>query len=95
MPVRARVRLRKKEVDALIETLDDRREMPIVAPIQTMPIAVADAAVAEADAPRPRIIEGESHALFFFSFGNNALDGGESLLTAARQSSWLTNDQDD
>ena len=57
MPVRARVRLRKKEVDALIETLDERREMPIVAPIQTMPIAVADAAVAEADAPRSRFIE--------------------------------------
>ena len=77
MPVRARVRLRKKEpVDALIETLDDRREMPIVAPIQTMPIAVADAAVAEADAPRPRIIEGESRALFFFRLV--ALDCGES-----------------
>ena len=74
MPVRARVRLRKKEVDALIETLDDRREMPIVAPIQTMPIAVADAAVAEADAPRPRIIEGESRVVFF-SFGSVRLRG--------------------
>lgn len=41
----------------MIETLDERREMPIVAPIQTMPIAVADAAVAEADAPRSRFIE--------------------------------------
>jgi hypothetical protein len=31
--------------------------MPIVVPIQTMPIAVADTAVAEADAPRSRFIE--------------------------------------
>lgn len=83
MPVRARVRLRKMEVDALIETLDDRREMPIVAPIQTMPIAVADAAVAEADAPRPRIIEG-AHALFFFffSFGSVRLRGELPLLVS-------------
>lgn len=60
MPVRARVRLRKKEVDALIETLDDRREMPIVAPTQTKPIAVADAAVAVTDALRSRFMKTET-----------------------------------
>ena len=57
MPVRARVRLRKKEVDALIETLDDRRETPIVAPTQTKPIAVADATVAVTDALRSRFMK--------------------------------------
>ena len=57
MPVRARVRLRKKEVDALIETLDDRRETPIVAPTQTKPIVVADATVAVTDALRSRFMK--------------------------------------
>ena len=58
MPVRARVRLRKKEVDALIETLEDSREMPIVAPTQSTPTADTEATVAAAvaDSPRSRFI---------------------------------------